>query len=348
MTVDFEQVLCPISSHDDVITLAHGSGGRKSAQLLNDVILKHLRSEYLAPLQDSASIPVRGTSLAFTTDSYVIDPLFFPGGDIGQLAVIGTVNDLSMSGARPLYISLGLIIEEGFPIDTLSRIVKSIADTANRCDVQVVTGDTKVVNAGKADGIFINTAGVGSIDHPRPPATDRIAVGDAIICSGDIGRHGCSVMAQREEYDFATSIKSDLAPLHLIVEELLSANIDIHCLRDLTRGGLAGCAIELASSSRTRFELQQEHIPVSTEVRSLSSILGLDELYIANEGCMLTVLPQTDVNQALAIMHRHPQTKLACVIGEVTEGPGDCVLVTPFNTKRKLEQLTGEMLPRIC
>jgi hydrogenase expression/formation protein HypE len=348
MSVDFEQLLCPIAGEDDTITLAHGAGGKQSANLIEKVFVKQFLNPHLGPLQDSAVLNIGDNTVAFTTDSYVINPLFFHGGDIGSLAVTGTVNDLAMLGAKPLYLSLSVIIEEGFSQSTLKNIAASIADTAKHIGVEIVTGDTKVVEAGKGDGLYINTAGIGIIMQQPYPCVQRIRTGDVLIVSNDIGRHGCAVMAKRQGLNFDTELGSDAAPLNHVVEDLLDQGMDLHCLRDLTRGGLATCAIELANGAGLNFDLLEEKIPTVSAVNSLCNILGLDPMYVANEGCMLLVVAQSDAEKTLSILRTHSECLNAAIIGGVVDGKGNVVLTTPFGTKRRLDKLSGEQLPRIC
>ena len=291
-------------------------------------------------------IPPAGR-LAFTTDSYVVNPLFFPGGNIGTLAVYGTVNDLAMCGATPLYLSAGFILEEGLPLETLWQVVQTMAECARIAGVRIVTGDTKVVERGKGDGIYINTAGIGVIEHGQVVALSRIVPGSAVLLSGDIGRHGMAIMSAREGMEFEADLVSDCAPLNGLTAELLQAGIEIHCMRDLTRGGLAGAVIELAQQSGKRIVLEETAISVPAVVRSATELLGLDPLYVANEGRMVCIVPFLDVDRALTIMKRHNFT--ANLIGQViTADRGDVVLTNRLGVGRMLEMLSGEQLPRIC
>jgi hydrogenase expression/formation protein HypE len=292
---------------------------------------------------------VAGIRLAFSTDSYVIHPLFFPGGDIGSLAVNGTVNDLAMCGARPLYLSTGFIIEEGLPIEVLHRVVMSMQAAAREAGVQLVTGDTKVVEKGKGDGLFINTAGIGIVESGREILPSRVVAGDSIVLSGDIGRHGVAIMAAREGLAFQTTLTSDCAPLSGAVQSLLQAGLDIHCLRDLTRGGLASALIEIAESSATGMVIDENSIPLDEQVRGACEMLGLDPLYVANEGRFVALVASDQADQTLRLLRQHPAGKGAVVIGRVESGPaGKVIQKNRLGTRRLIERLSGEQLPRIC
>lgn len=344
------QLNCPLPLQYDQIVMAHGGGGRMMQQLLDSIIRPAFSNDILEQQHDSAVLPPADGRLAFTTDSYVIKPLFFKGGDIGKLAVSGTVNDLSMSGARPLYISCSLIIEEGFAIDDLRRIAQSMRDTAQQAGVDIVTGDTKVVEHGKGDGLYINTAGVGVIEHAQTINPGNIQPGDAIIVNSDLGRHGIAIMLQREGLDFNSPIESDCASLAAPIQSLLAAGFDIHCLRDLTRGGLSSCLIELAASSGKQFNIRENDLPVRTEVRSACEILGFDPLYIANEGCFVLFVPQAQAQAAIDTLQTHPNSRQAVQIGTVTDlhPQGRVSLQTTLGIDRVLELISGEQLPRIC
>lgn len=348
---------CPIPIQQyPTILLAHGGGGRLMHQLIEQMFLPVFGSPDRVQ-HDAAVLSLSGHRIAFTTDSYVVRPLFFPGGDIGSLAVHGTVNDLAMSGARPLYLSLGFILEEGLPMETLWRVVQSIKQAADRAQVQVVTGDTKVVDRGKGDGIFINTAGVGIIEHPWTIAPTSVCPGDVVLLSGDIGRHGIAIMAMREGLEFETTIASDSAPLADLIGELMRANIEIHCLRDLTRGGLASALNEIASGANVAITIDERSVPVREDVRGACEILGLDPLYIANEGRFIAFVPAADAERALTIIHHHhiqnhpdrAEAPTACIIGQVMKQPARSVtLNSKIGVDRILEMLSGEQLPRIC
>jgi hydrogenase expression/formation protein HypE len=344
---------CPISLQQyPTVLMAHGGGGRLMQQLIETMFLAVLGSPDREP-HDAAVLSISGDRIAFTTDSYVVNPLFFPGGDIGSLAVHGTVNDLAMAGARPLYLSLGLILEEGLPMETLWRVVQSIKAAADRAQVQIVTGDTKVVDRGKGDGLFINTAGVGILDHGLNIVPSSIQVGDVMLLNGDLGRHGIAVMAIREGLDFQTTIISDSAPLAHIVGALLDAGVPIHCLRDLTRGGLASALNELAAATRLTLSLEESVIPVLEEVQGACEILGLDPLYIANEGRFVAFVPPEEADRALAILRSaqiaQGEPATACAIGTVVASASPAVILrSPLGVTRFLDLLSGEQLPRIC
>ncbi|HET8760151.1 MAG TPA: hydrogenase expression/formation protein HypE, partial [Nitrospiria bacterium] len=298
---------------------------------------------------DAAVAEINGARLALTTDSYVVSPLFFPGGDIGSLAVNGTVNDLAMAGARPLYLSAGFIIEEGLPRDVLTKVVGSMRAAADEAGVRIVTGDTKVVDKGKADGLFINTTGVGLVEARRPIQPNRVRPGDAILVSGDLGRHGIAVMAAREGLAFETALESDSAPLASLVLSLLEAGIDLHCLRDLTRGGLASALNEIAESAGAAIEVDERRISVREDVRGACELLGLDPLYVANEGRLVAFVPDRDAERALALMRAHRFGAGATVIGRVDAAAEPAVTVrSALGTSRVLDMLSGEQLPRIC
>jgi hydrogenase expression/formation protein HypE len=287
--------------------------------------------------------------LAFTTDSYVVRPLFFPGGDIGSLAVNGTVNDLAMCGARPLYLSAGLILEEGLPLDALQRVLESMRACAEVAGVQVVTGDTKVVDKGKGDGIFINTAGVGVVEHGLKIGPATVRPGDAILLSGDVGRHGIAIMAVREGLEFESTIQSDCAPVAAPVLALVAGGIEVHCLRDLTRGGLATSLIEIAETAAVQITVEETRIAVEENVCGACEILGFDPLYLANEGRFVAFVPAASANRALAILREYEVSSQAAVIGHVAESPAGLVtLKTRLGTQRVLDMLSGEQLPRIC
>jgi hydrogenase expression/formation protein HypE len=341
---------CPLPlSNQDHVTLAHGGGGRMMHTLLERVVLPAFGNQPLASRHDGAVLAAGQGRIAFTTDSYVVHPLFFPGGDIGTLAVTGTVNDLAMCGARPLALSAGFILEEGLPIATLERVVASMARTAKAASVDIVTGDTKVVDRGKGDGLFVNTAGVGVIEHGLAIAPSSVRPGDAILLSGDVGRHGVAIMAVREGLQFESTIETDCAPLAAPVLALLAAGIEVHCLRDLTRGGLATSFIEIAESSRLHVDIDEEAIAVEENVRGACEILGLDPLYLANEGRFVTFVPAAQAEPALAILRSHAVSAQAARIGIVSETPAALVtLKSRIGTKRILDMHSGEQLPRIC
>jgi len=335
---------------NDCITLDHGSGGLAARELVQEVFLSRLNNPLLAPLEDSAVLPVAAGRLAFTTDSYVVDPLFFPGGDIGALAINGTVNDLAMRGATPLGLSLGLIIEEGLPLAVLERVADSLATAAKKAGVMVVTGDTKVVPRGAADKLFINTAGVGSIAAGIEISPLQVQVGDGIILSGTMADHGITVLAERENLGFSDRLQSDTAALNRLVLSLLDCfPADIHALRDPTRGGVATTLCEIALAAGTSMEIKEEDIPLDRTVSTVCEILGIDPFFLANEGkCLLFVAPAVEA-AVLAELYRHPEGERARLIGRVTgHDAGRVVLHTVVGGQRLMTPLTGDPLPRIC
>lgn len=341
---------CPIPvATDECIRLGHGSGGRLSQQLLQDVILPHFSNEWLSQGHDSALLELGNQQLAFTTDSFVIHPLFFPGGDIGKLAVYGTVNDLLMAGAVPRFLSCSLILEEGLPTASLTRVLSSMAEAAKETGIQLVTGDTKVVERGKGDGVYINTSGIGVARPGKQVSPNRIEPGDVILLSGDIGRHGMAVMATREGLEFTNPLYSDCASLLEPVQLLLDAGVDVHCLRDLTRGGLATALVELAEASGCSFTIRENEIPVTEPVLGACEMLGLDPFYVANEGRFIAIVPAAQAEYALELMQRCEVSRYCCLIGEVAGREFPRVwLQTGFGSERLLDSLPGEQLPRIC
>ncbi len=341
---------CPLPLRDyPTVQMAHGGGGRLMQELIEGLFLPGFAAGRPAIPHDSALVEVGRERLAFTTDSFVVTPLFFPGGDIGTLAVCGTVNDLAMTGAKPLYLSAGFILEEGLPLDTLRRIVESMRQAADEAGVQIVTGDTKVVDRGRGDGMYINTAGIGLIGPRTDIRPGRVEPGDAVLLSGDLGRHGIAVMSVREGLDFAGAPESDCAPLHGLVETMLAADGELHCLRDLTRGGLAAALNEIARHAQVGIELEEAAIPVCEGVRSACELLGLDPLYAANEGRLVAFCPAESVEEVLHLMHAHPLAESPAVIGLVVdEHPGVVELQSPFGGGRILDLLSGEQMPRIC
>lgn len=333
---------------DNRILLAHGSGGKLSHDLVRKHIISRITNPLLDRLDDSAVLDSEGR-LAFTTDSYVVSPIIFPGGDIGRLAVCGTVNDLSMAGARPLYLSLSFIIEEGLAVSELEEIVRSIAETAAEAEIEIVTGDTKVVNRGDADRLFINTSGIGIIPNGIDISGANAKPGDKIILSGTIGDHGIAIMSKREGLNFTTTLESDCAPLNHLVADMLDESILINCLRDPTRGGLATTLNEIAGQSSVGMELEERSIPVRDEVRGACELLGLDPLYVANEGKLVAIVDEKAAEPVLAKMKQNIYGKDAVIIGRVTgEHRGRVVLKTPYGSSRILDMLSGELLPRIC
>ncbi len=338
----------PISDYREIV-LAHGSGGKLSHQLIQKLIVPQFSNELLDPLHDGAVFSVNGARLAFSTDSYVVNPIFFPGGDIGSLAVHGTVNDLAMCGARPLYLSAGFIVEEGTPIQDFWRIVRSMREAADAAGVQLVTGDTKVVDRGKADKIFINTSGVGVVPDGVNIHPARAAAGDKVLLSGAIAVHGIAIMSVREGLEFETEISSDTASLAGLVEAILAASKDIHVLRDPTRGGVTSALTEIAQSAGAGMLLDEAAIPITEEVKGACEILGLDPLYVANEGKLLAIVAPGDADAVLTAMKSHPLGADACIIGEVTaEHPGFVLMKTRVGGTRVVDMLSGEQLPRIC
>lgn len=329
--------------------LAHGSGGELSHALVESLFLKAFDNPLLAPLDDAAVITAGGARLAFTTDSYVVTPVFFPGGDIGRLAVCGTVNDLAMMGARPLYLSAGFILEEGFPLSSLEKIADSMHRAAAEAGVQIVTGDTKVVNRGAADGIFINTAGIGLVPAGVRISGGRARPGDRVLLSGHVGDHGAAILGAREDLQFSSSVQSDCAPLHGLVAAMLEVSHEVRCLRDPTRGGLSSTLNELARQSGAALWLEEEKIPVREEVRGVCEMLGLDPMILANEGKLVAIVAPEVAEPVLRRMQAHPQGREAELIGEVREEPrGKVLLRTPIGATRILDMPVGEPLPRIC
>jgi hydrogenase expression/formation protein HypE len=333
---------------DDSILLAHGSGGKLSHELVEKRLLPFLANPILNKLDDSAIFEASGR-LAFTTDSYVVNPIFFPGGNIGKLAVCGTVNDLAMNGARPVYLSLSAIIEEGFLLSELEQVMRSVKDAAEEAEVSIITGDTKVVNRGQADKLFVTTSGVGIIAPGIDISGGNAKARDRVLLSGTIGDHGIAVMSQREGLKFAMALKSDCAPLNKLVSEVLETSPRIHCLRDPTRGGLATTLKELAQQSRVGIVVEESEIPVKEEVKGACELLGLDPIYVANEGKVVAIVDPLDAEKALAQMKRNRYGRDAAIIGEVTkEHPGKVVMKTKLGPSRIVDMLSGELLPRIC
>ena len=343
---------CPVpSSTATEILLAHGGGGKLTQQLIDRVFAPAFRNAALDARHDGARLdaPPASARLAFTTDSHVVSPLFFPGSDIGRLAVYGTINDLAMCGARPRHLSVGFILEEGLPVATLERVVRSMADAARAAGVEIVTGDTKVVERGKGDGVYLNTSGLGWIETPLAIEPASVRPGDAILLSGDIGRHGMAILAQREGLAFESPIESDCASLWPAVEALLAAGVEIHCLRDLTRGGLATAAIEIAETAQLALALDESLIRVSEPVQGACEILGLDPLYVANEGRFIAFVPAAQSDLALAALARAAPGGPPAQIGTVRAGPhGEVALRSVVGIDRILDRLSGEQLPRIC
>ena len=330
----------------DRIRLGHGSGGLLMSRLIKDVLLKHFDNKILQRLEDAAELPKSKEKLAFTTDSYVVDPIFFPGGDIGKLAICGTINDLAVKGAIPQYLSLALIIEEGFKITDLERILKSAAHTGRRAGVSVVCGDTKVVEKGKADKIFMTTSGVGIIKHHL--GKDRIRTGDRVMISGTIGDHGIAIMNERLKLGLEFSVKSDVAPLNAIVEKVLGTGDGVHFMRDPTRGGVASVLNEAVDSSNLGIVIEENMLPIRRQVRGASELLGLDPLYIANEGKFVAIVDHKYAPRVLSTTKKHPLGRHAALVGEVVREPQGVWLKTTIGGIHPLLQLEAEGLPRIC
>lgn len=341
---------CPVPvSIQDTVTMAHGSGGRLTRELIENVFRSGFSNRYLDAMHDGAIVPAGNCRIAMSTDSYVISPLFFPGGDIGSLSVHGTVNDLCMCGARPAFLSVAMIIEEGLPVDELRRVVASMQEAAARSGVALVTGDTKVVDRGKGDRLFITTTGIGLVDAGVDVSPKRAAPGDAVILSGGIAEHGIAVMSVREGLEFGTGILSDSAPLDGLVSAMLGTGADIHVLRDPTRGGIASALNEIAADAGVGIGISEKSIPVREDVRAACEILGMDPLYVANEGKLLAFVPRENSGPVLSAMHRHPLGRRATVIGEViSDHPGIVVMETTIGGSRVVDMLSGDQLPRIC
>lgn len=333
----------------DTVLLGHGSGGKLSGDLVREVFLPALGNAELLQLNDQAIVSIGESRVAITTDSFVIRPLIFPGGDIGSLAVHGTVNDLAVGGAQPLFLSAAFIIEEGFSIDLLRRIVQSMQKAAQAAGVRVVTGDTKVVEKGKGDGLFINTTGIGLVPPGLNLSADRAKPGDRILLSGSLGEHGIAILAQREGLEFDSTIESDSAALHTLCAEMLAASANIRCMRDLTRGGLSSALNEIAAQSGVGAELFESAVPIRDEVKGACEMLGLDPLYVANEGKLIAIVPPDAADAVLAAMRSHPRGRSAAIIGTATGShPGLVTMKTPLGTSRVVDMLAGDQLPRIC
>ncbi len=347
---DTIELNCPVPlPAREKILLGHGSGGRLSAELIRDIFLPAFRNPALERLNDQAVVNINGLRLAVTTDSFVVNPLFFPGGDIGSLAVHGTVNDLAMGGAQPLYMSAAFILEEGLSMETLRRIVDSLQRAAAEAGIEVITGDTKVVEKGKGDGLFINTTGIGVVPDGVSLSSDQARSGDAILLSGPLGDHGIAILAQREGLEFESEIRSDSAPLHGLVAALLDATRAVRCMRDPTRGGLSSALNEIAAQSGVGMELDECTIPVSEAVKGACELLGLDPLYVANEGKLVAIVAPEAAEKALAALRSHPLGRDAQIIGRVTAShKGLIVLRTVLGTTRIVDMLSGDQLPRIC
>jgi hydrogenase expression/formation protein HypE len=349
-SVEISQLSCPLPLTDyKHVLLAHGGGGKLTQQLIQKMFLSQFQNEYLELLHDGAAFSVNGTRLAFSTDSYVVNPIFFPGGTIGDLSVNGTVNDLAMCGAQPLYLSAAFIIEEGLTMEDLWRVVVSMQDAARKSGVMLVTGDTKVVDRGKGDKIFITTSGIGIIENGIDVNPKRARLGDKIIVSGQIAVHGIAIMSVREGLEFDTPIKSDTAPLNDLVRTMFVVSKNIRVLRDPTRGGVASALNEIAASSHVGIRIQEQKIPLSEEVRGACEILGLDPLYVANEGKLLAFVSPGDAEEVLAAMRNHPFGQDSVMIGEVVaDHPGTVIMKSRIGGNRVVDMISGEQLPRIC
>ena len=338
----------PISTHAEIV-LGHGSGGKLSHQLIEKMIAPQFSNALLDPLHDGAVFTIGNQRVAFSTDSFVVNPIFFPGGDIGSLAIHGTVNDLAMCGAKPCYLSASFILEEGFAMDDLWRVIRSMKAAADAAGVQLVTGDTKVVDRGKGDKIFINTSGIGLVPEGVNIHPARAKVGDKILINGSIAMHGIAIMSVREGLEFETQITSDSAALNGLVADLLSARRDLHVLRDPTRGGVTSALTEIAEKANVGIRLEEARIPISEEVKGACEILGLDPLYVANEGKLLAIVPAESADAVLAAMKRHPLGREAAIIGEVvSDHPKFVTMKTRVGGSRVVDMLSGEQLPRIC
>lgn len=345
-----EDFTCPVLFSDsDCVLMAHGGGGRMTQRLISDIFYPAFHNALLEQDHDGCVFPVGEGRMAYSTDSFVVDPIFFPGGDIGNLAVNGTVNDLSCCGARPLYLTAGFILEEGLPLSDLQRIVRSMRKAADKAGVQIVAGDTKVVERGKCDKLFINTSGLGVVPDGIRIAPERAQPGDVVICSGPIGTHGITILSARESLGFETNLKSDTASLNNMLAKLLKNIGDVHVLRDPTRGGVSGTLNEIAQAAHVEIVLDENLLPIPDAVKGASEMLGLDPLYIVNEGLVLVILPASQAQEALAVMKSFPEGKEATVIGRIT-GNGTAIvrMKTRYGNYRIVDMLSGEQLPRIC
>jgi len=348
-TLDSSACPLPLSGGDDRVLLGHGSGGKLSAALIRNVFLAAFHNPILARMDDQAIVSINGVRLAFTTDSFVVKPLFFPGGDIGSLAVHGTVNDLAMGGAQPLFLSAAFVIEEGFPIEELRRVVASVQRAAAEAGVQVVTGDTKVVEKGSGDGLFLNTSGLGVVPEGVQLSAGQARPGDRVLLSGVIGEHGIAILAQREGLEFEGALASDSAPLHTLVAAMLEASTEIRCLRDPTRGGVSSALNEVAAQSQVGIQIDERAIPLREEVKGACELLGLDPLYVANEGKLLAIVAPEATDRVLEVMRRHPLGARASLVGTVTAAHAGMVTMrTLVGPTRIVDMLAGDQLPRIC
>ncbi len=341
-------VACPRPLARETVGMADGGGGRRMHELIESIFAPAFAGPHQSTTRDAALLPLPGERIAMTTDSYVVQPLFVPGGDIGTLAVNGTVNDLAVTGARPLYLSAAFILEEGLALETLRAIVERMRVAAEQAGVEIVTGDTKVVNRGRGDGLYINTAGVGAIDAHVNIGPECVRQGDAVLVSGDLGRHGMAVMAQREGLAFESNIESDTASFAGIVRRMLDQELDVHCLRDLTRGGLASALVEIAQAAGLGIEIDEPSVPVREDVRGACEILGLEPMYVANEGRLVCIVTEHDADAALAILRQGPGGEHACRIGHIAGVRPVVTGRTAIGAKRIIDLLSGEQLPRIC
>lgn len=344
------ELTCPAPlANRDTVLLGHGSGGKLSAQLIQDIFLPAFGNSTLEKLNDQAIVTIGGSRIAVTTDSFVVSPLFFPGGDLGSLAVHGTINDLAVGGAEPLFLSAGFIIEEGLALDVLRRVVDSMQRATSAAGVQIITGDTKVVEKGKGDGLFINTTGIGLVPDGVVLSADQAQPGDRILLSGAIGEHGIAILAQRAGLEFESTIESDSAALHRLTAEILRASNGVRCMRDLTRGGLSSALNEIAARSRIGIRIEEKSIPIREEVKGACELLGLDPLYVANEGKLIAIVEPTTAERVLDAVRSHPLGRRAKIIGTVIEGNvGLVTMRTVLGTTRVVDMLSGDQLPRIC
>ncbi len=347
---NIDTLSCPLPKMDyETIQLAHGAGGKLSLELIEKIFLPWFGNETLDKMEDQAILNIPESRIAFTTDSFVVDPIFFPGGNIGELAINGTINDVAMSGAKPLYISVGFILEEGLSLEILHKIVRSMEFSAKKAGVQIVTGDTKVVNKGSCDKIFINTSGIGTVPEGVNISAANIKPGDKVIISGTVADHGMAVMTTREDLSFKSQVKSDTAALNGLVEDMLSVSKNIHAMRDPTRGGVATTLNEFARQSKVGIQLYYNSVPVKPEVKGACEVLGIDPLYVANEGKLIAIVPDNVADEILKIMQLNILGKDSCIIGEVTENnPGIVVQQTGLGANRIVDMPIGEQLPRIC
>lgn len=349
MTAKQKRFPVGLKIRDGVVDMTHGSGGRAMAQLIDELFLKHFDNEFLSQANDQASFNIAAGRMVMSTDCHVIAPLFFPGGDIGSLSVHGTINDVAMSGAEPLYLAAGFILEEGFPLADLEKIVISMAAAAKDAGVAIVTGDTKVVEKGSGDGVFITTTGIGTVAEGIHISGDLACPGDLILVSGTLGDHGVAIMSSRENLQFETTLESDSAALHTLIADMVDAVPVIHCLRDPTRGGLATTLNELAQQSAVGMRLDEASIPINPAVNAACELLGLDPLYVANEGKLVCICAAEDADKLLAVMQQHPLGRRAAIIGEVTaDKHGFVQMDTSFGGSRIVDWMAGEQLPRIC